>query len=162
MIELFSRAPEGLTLGEGSHLTPIPLDEAVSSLSAILLDDDDYAFIVAGRREVEGCSYVGEDRLIPLKARAWLELDARRAQGAPLDSRDVRKHANDVLRLSQLLAATSIIPVSEKLAGDLAAFIAGIAGDATIDAQTLGIRSSVNDICARLALAYDLAGTPDT
>jgi hypothetical protein len=35
MLELFCRAPDGITLAEGSHLTPIPLDEAVASLSAI-------------------------------------------------------------------------------------------------------------------------------
>ena len=29
MLELFSRAPEGLALAHGSHLTPIPIDEAV-------------------------------------------------------------------------------------------------------------------------------------
>ncbi|CAN7522046.1 hypothetical protein LJR130_003641 [Variovorax sp. LjRoot130] len=39
MVELFARAPDGLQLAEGSQLTPIPLDEAVSSLSAILLDE---------------------------------------------------------------------------------------------------------------------------
>ena len=36
MLELFCRAPEGIQLAEGSHLTPIPLDEAVASLSAIV------------------------------------------------------------------------------------------------------------------------------
>jgi hypothetical protein len=68
MLELFARAPDGLQLGPGSQLTPIPLDEAVSSLSAILLNEAYYAFIMAGRREVAGLPWVGEDRLIPLKA----------------------------------------------------------------------------------------------
>ena len=72
MLELFCRAPDGIKLAEGSHLTPIPLDEAVASLSAILLDDEYYAFIMAGRKESDGLPWVGEDRLIPLKASAWL------------------------------------------------------------------------------------------
>lgn len=54
MVELFSRAPDGLVPAQGSRLTPIPLDEAVSSLSAILLDDAYYEFILSGRREVNG------------------------------------------------------------------------------------------------------------
>ena len=103
MVELFARAPDGLRPAEGSQLTPIPLDEAVSSLSAILLDEVYYAFIMAGRREVNGLPWVGEDRLIPLKAIAWLELTARKEQGAKVDAKDVHKHLNDVLRLSQLL-----------------------------------------------------------
>ena len=49
MVELFARAPDGLQPAEGSQLTPIPLDEAVSSLSAILLDEAYYAFIMAGQ-----------------------------------------------------------------------------------------------------------------
>ena len=81
MLELFCRAPEGIKLAEGSHLTPIPVDEAVASLSAILLDDAYYEFILAGRREVDGLPWVGEDRLIPLKASAWLDLGERQAKG---------------------------------------------------------------------------------
>ncbi|MCK7468889.1 MAG: hypothetical protein MZU91_12715 [Desulfosudis oleivorans] len=104
MLELFCRAPEGIRLAEGSHLTPIPIDEAVASLSAILLDDAYYEFILAGRREVDGLPWVGEDRLIPLKASAWLDLGERQAKGEPIDTKNIRKHANDVLRLSQLLA----------------------------------------------------------
>ena len=38
-IELFSRNPDLLDLDEGAHLTPIPTDDDLSSLSAILLDD---------------------------------------------------------------------------------------------------------------------------
>jgi hypothetical protein len=51
MLELFCRSPEGIQLDESSHLTPIPLDEAVASLSAILLDDGYYSFIIQGRRD---------------------------------------------------------------------------------------------------------------
>ena len=39
MLELFSRKPEILDLAEDAHLTPIPVDEDVSSLSAILLNE---------------------------------------------------------------------------------------------------------------------------
>lgn len=81
MVELFSRAPDGLVPAQGSLLTPIPLDAAVSSLSAILLDDAYYEFILTGRREANGLPWVAEDRLIPLKAIAWLELSARKDQG---------------------------------------------------------------------------------
>ena len=42
MLELFSRKPDLLDLQEETHLTPIPVDEALSSLSAILIDDEYY------------------------------------------------------------------------------------------------------------------------
>lgn len=154
MLELFSRAPDGLMLGEGSYLTPIPLDEAVSSLSAILLDEDYYAFILTGRRIMDGLAYVGEDRLIPLKARAWLDLTARRAAGESVDSNNIRKHVNDVLRLSQLLAPTSTIPVSERISNDMHTFLTGIAADGSLNTKSLGIKPTVAEISERLSRAY--------
>lgn len=48
-IDLFSRAPAGFEHPDHATLTPIPTDEAVSSLSAILLDTDYYHFLLAGR-----------------------------------------------------------------------------------------------------------------
>jgi hypothetical protein len=156
MLELFCRTPDGIVLVEGSHLTPIPLDEAVASLSAILLDDEYYAFIMAGRKESDGLPWVGEDRLIPLKASAWLDLSARQARGEAVDSRSIRKHANDVLRLSQLLAPEMRIPVAARIGDDLRRFLDGLAADRSIDPKSLRINATVAEIIQRIALAYEL------
>lgn len=157
MIELFARAPNGLLPAEGSQLTPIPLDEAVSSLSAILLDDVYYAFIMEGRREVAGLPWVGEDRLIPLKAVAWLELSERKEQGAKVDAKDVRKHLNDILRLSQLLAPTTRISLDKKIAADMLRFLTAVASDTSIDPKVLQLGNvTVADLVTRIAQAYEL------
>jgi len=157
MVELFARAPDGLQPAEGSQLTPIPLDEAVASLSAILLDEVYYAFIMAGRREVDGLPWVGEDRLIPLKAIAWLDLTARKEEGAKGDAKDVRKHLNDVLRLSQLLAPTTRIPVDKKIGADMTRFLAAVAADTSIDPKALQLgKVAVAELVARIAQAYEL------
>ncbi|MCC6870684.1 MAG: hypothetical protein IT522_17865 [Burkholderiales bacterium] len=44
-----------------------------------------------------------------------------------------RKHANDVLRLSQLLAPDTRIPVAERIAQDLSRFLDAIETDRSID-----------------------------
>ena len=158
MVELFARTPDGLEIAEGSQLTPIPLDEAVSSLSAILLDTDYYDFIMAGRRIVAGLPWVGEDRLITLKAVAWLELCARKEEGEAVDSKDVRKHLNDVLRLSQLLAQDTRIEVTARIADDLSRFLEALRADDSIDPRTLKLGDvTVADLAARIARAYGLA-----
>jgi hypothetical protein len=156
MLELFCRAPDGITLLEGSHLTPIPISEAVASLSAILLDEDYYAFIMSGRRESEGLSWVGEDRLIALKASAWLDLTARQARGEAVDNKDVRKHANDVIRLSQLLTPDLRVPRAARIADDLNRFLDGLAADRSFDPQSLKIANTLEVIIDRIALAYGL------
>ena len=157
MVELFARAPDGLKPAEGSQLTPIPLDEAVSSLSAILLDEAYYAFIMAGRREVDGLPWVGEDRLIPLKAIAWLDLSARKEEGAKVDAKDVRKHVNDVLRLSQLLAPATRIPLDKTISDDMTRFLTAIGSDNSIDPKALQLGNvTIAELVARIAQAYEI------
>lgn len=161
MLELFCRTPDGIKLAEGNHLTPIPIDEAVASLSAILLDDAYYEFILAGRKEVDGLPWVGEDRLIPLKASAWLDLSERQAKGGHVDTKNIRKHANDVMRLSQLLAPEIRIPVATRIAEDLNRFLDGIEADRSIDPKSIKLNNTIAEIVERIAQAYELkrAGT---
>lgn len=157
MVELFSRAPDGLRPIENGKLTPIPFDAAVSSLSAILLDDTYYAFIINGHHEINGLPWVGEDRLIPLKAIAWLDLSARREQGEQVDARNIRKHANDILQLSQLLAPATRIPLETKIADDLRRFLAAVRGDDSLNPKALGLgRAPLADFLNRIARAYEL------
>lgn len=158
MIELFSRRLNDLTLRDGAKFTPLPIDEALSSLSAILLDDDYYNFVMAGRRQAEQLTWIEADRLIPLKASAWLDLSARAAAGDQVDARDIRKHINDVFRLSQLLTGEQRIPLPENVARQLAEFLAR-AGQEKIELKSLNIaRPDQAEIIARLRLVY---GVPE-
>ncbi len=102
MIELFSR--NFLSVPDDYHLTPIPAGEDISSLSAILLGDDYFGYIVSSRTAIDGVPTVPVQCLIPLKARAYLDLVARKAEGDQIDSRQINKHRNDVFRLYQTLA----------------------------------------------------------
>lgn len=81
MLELFSRKPDILGLAEDAHLTPIPVDEEISSLSAILINDAYYAFLHSGKRTIDDIPIVSPEHLIPLKARAWLDLTRRKELG---------------------------------------------------------------------------------
>ncbi|MBQ9329276.1 MAG: hypothetical protein IJ225_12190 [Solobacterium sp.] len=103
MIELFSRKPGAVILPENAVLSPLPMEEDISSLSAILLDDDYYEFLRLGRIRVSGVTVLSAPYLIPFKAKAWLDLSRRKAEGEQVDSRNIRKHKNDVFRLTELL-----------------------------------------------------------
>ncbi len=135
MLELFSRQPDGVALDERARLTPIPLDEEASSLSAILLDDNYYRLLQARKRKVDGVSIVDEACLIVLKARAWLDLVERRAKGETVDGKSIRKHRNDVLRLYLLLEPARRVEVPPLIAADVRAFLEHIASE--VDAQLL-------------------------
>ena len=103
MLELFSRKPEGLQLGEEQEITPISAGADHHSLSAILLDEDYYSLIQTHKDVRDGLPVANVTALIPLKARAWLDLTKRKANGQEIDSKDIAKHRNDVFRLAGTL-----------------------------------------------------------
>jgi hypothetical protein len=156
MIELFSRAPAGVELTADAHLTPLPIDEEVSSLSAILLDADYYDYLKANLVEVSGLPILSEIGLIPFKARAYLDLSKRKAEGAAGDHRNIRKHLNDVFRLGQLLATNAAFELPAPLQKDLSAFLAAAAGDEGFNPKHLGLAISREEAIERLARAYGL------
>lgn len=157
MLELFSRRPEGIELTGDATLTPIPVDEAVSSLSAILMDDEAYAFLREGRVELEGLSIAQADRLIPLKAMAWLDLSARVAMGEKIDAKKVRKHLVDVFRLSQLLVGDARVQLPPGISGRFETFLSD-ANKETVDLKNMKIDGGPQlSILQRLAEVYGVA-----
>ena len=68
-----------------------------------LFSDDYYALVQAGRKDSDGISYLGPEHILLLKARAWIDLADRKAAGDRIDSKAVKKHKNDVLRLYQIV-----------------------------------------------------------
>lgn len=142
MIELFSRTPDNFQLADDSHLTPLPMDEEISSLSAILLDGDYYTLIHSGKLQIGGLSIIGAEYLIPLKMRAWLDLSQRREAGEPIDDKNIRKHRNDVMRLYQLLSPTMRIALPDTVKEDAQRFLDRISEDKTIDLKNLGIKNT--------------------
>lgn len=138
MLELFARVPDALSIAEGSHLTPIPIDQEISSLSAILLNEAYYGWIHAGKREIEGISIVGPEHLVPLKARAWLDLRARSDAGDKIDSRSIKKHGNDVLRLFQVIDPEAKLNPPALIVQDMRAFLDQMANE-DIDLKALGL-----------------------
>lgn len=111
------------------HLTPIPADQGISSLSAILLTDDYYNFILSSRVTIDAVPTVPVQCLIPLKARAYLDLTARKEQGEQIDSRQIRKHRNDVFNLYRTLAPADRHQLPATLLRDLNTFLSRFPAD---------------------------------
>jgi hypothetical protein len=141
MLELFARVPDALGSRPGAVLTPLPIDDDVSSLSAILLDADYYQWIHAGKQEVEGLPILRPEYIIPLKARAWLDLTRRAAAGEKIDSGDIKKHKNDVFRLFTIIEPDQRLPVARQLEADMKQFLLQIVQDPP-DLKALGLKST--------------------
>src|SRR6185312_4575532 len=107
-LELFARKPELIQFDENAHLTPIPVDDDLSSLSAILLNDDYYHYILEYSVNEKGIHHAKIEALICLKAKAYLEIAERIANGSKEDSKQLRKHNGDIFRLSVMLTASDV------------------------------------------------------
>lgn len=154
MLELFSRSPDGLPAAPGSHLTTIPTAEEVSSLSAILMDDDYYGLIRSAVEEIDGLPIVGPEGLIPLKGRAWLDLTERKAKGDPIDSKDIKKHKNDVFRLYQIIDPEAQLIIPDKVKADMATFVTRAASEG-VDLKAPGMpKGGLESILAGLRNLY--------
>ena len=139
MIEIFSRRPDFIILEDDAVLTPLPIDDEISSLSAILLNDAYYELLKTGRMMIDGIPVLNPTCLIPFKAKAWLDLKRHKSNGESVDSKNVKKHKNDVFRLAQLITANTRQPLSTEIAEDMKQFLSAITNE-EVDLKSLGIR----------------------
>lgn len=131
MIEVFSRQPEALTLWEAQTIIPIVIGEDQASLSAILLDDSYYQLVLNHRVDGSDPSAVSPIALIPLKAKAWLDLSQRKEDGdEKVNSRDIDKHRADVFRLAATLTGEPGADIDPRVRADLKQFLAAFPPDA--------------------------------
>lgn len=127
MVELFCR--NNFELREMTGITPIHIDDTVSSLSAILLNDDYYRVLLDGKVVVGGLSVLRPEYLILFKAKAYLDLKQRKDNGESVDSNDIKKHKKDVLKITVELMLEKIKNLPDDVKEDIDLFIRSLEDD---------------------------------
>lgn len=128
-IELFSRNPDLLDLKEGTHLTPIPVEEGLTSLSAILLDDEYYQYILEHSEVEDGLRLAQKEAVICLKAKAFIDLNELREKGEKIDKKKIRKHHTDIFRLGLTLGSGDYYELPDGIKADLLKYLHSIEND---------------------------------
>lgn len=123
-IELFARHPDFALEDEGSHIIPLPFDDIVSSLSAIILDDGYYEFIKESAIAIDGVSTLSALHIIPLKMRAHIDNQRLRKEGVRVSEKVLRKHRADVAELSNLLPVSARLALTDQMRADAKVFFA--------------------------------------
>ncbi len=123
-LEFFSRALDDLELADAQTVIPISTGPEKHSLSAILLEQAYYDLIRTQKLAAAGLDFATATALIPLKARAWLDLSSRRAAGEKIDGKDIEKHRSDVFRLAATLPGEPGPQLSSGMLDDLISFMA--------------------------------------
>lgn len=159
-LELFSKTPDTLDLPEEVHLTPIPVDEGLSNLSAILMDEDYYQFTITNSEIENEVRRANKVALICLKAKAYLENKRLKAEGKAIRTRDVVKHKYDVFRLTLLLAEADRIETTGAINADMKAFIDDIKNDLPtpdiFDVMEVGVPVNVPALFEQLKKNFNL------
>jgi hypothetical protein len=128
-IELFARNPDLIGMDEETHLTPIPVDDDLSSLSAILLDDDYYNYVIEHSQIEDGVRRADTESLICLKAKAYFEIKDRIEKGGKEDAKHLKKHKGDVFRLGVTMGEEDIHELPQRLKEDMQNFFDEVKDD---------------------------------
>ena len=159
MIELFTRKPDNVVLPEDAGLTPLPIEEYVSSLSAILLDEAYYSLLKLGKHVADGVMVLDAAYLIPFKAKAWLDLNMRKENGEQIDSKNIRKHKNDIFRLTELIDPFEKISLPLEVQQDMKTFLGKMKSE-EVQLKQLGITGrSKDEILEELSDIYQIKET---
>lgn len=125
-IELFCRRLNVLSIPKDAHLEPIHIDEDLSSLSAIIMDDDYYNFTLAHSTLFDGIHLANIEALICLKAKAYIDLEKRKQEGAEVDSRNIEKHKKDTMCLAAMLPGNAKFELPNSIKEDLIEFLQSV------------------------------------
>ncbi len=123
MLELFSRKPDILEISKNQNLIPLPVNDDLSSLSAILMNDDYYNLILEQRTIINKIPTLSHLALICLKSQAYIDLTKMKKEGKKVDSHDIKKHKNDVFRLAFTLVPENRIELPELIKQNIKLFI---------------------------------------
>lgn len=93
---------------------------------------------------MDGFSLIELETVILFKIKAWLDLKGRKEAGEDVDTKNIRKHKNDVFRLLANVSLTSRIKSSQEIQNDVVKFIEQIKEDKP-DLKNLGIRKTSFD-----------------
>jgi hypothetical protein len=127
MLELFSIKPE-YPLNNQERTTPVSFDEGYS-LSALLLDEDYYELLLLGKELINGYSVLNNQTLIVFKAKAWLDMSVRKEEGQKVDSKDIKKHLNDISRLAGSLKEIRKMDLALSIHKDMKNFLSMLSKD---------------------------------
>ena len=156
MVELFAKS-DSVFDKDSYDCRPLHLGDEISSLSAILLNSDYYELLLTGKTVLSDVTILPHTYLILFKAKAWLDLTDRKASGQQIDEKNIRKHKNDVARLSALLTGSESCTIPEGINSDMARFIEAFEKEPP-DMKALGVSGvTVKDITDLLKKIYTIS-----
>lgn len=157
-IELLSRSPDPLAIPEG--IRKVHIDDDVSSLSAIILDEKYYGLLENGCEIKDGIRVLKAEYLILFKMFARMNLKAAkeryretRNQADFVNEKDYKKHKNDVFRLLQIIPPDLKLDLPDEIRNDVGQFLEHVSEEPP-DLKAMGIDMDVKETMQMLRDVY--------
>lgn len=156
MIELLSALPDIFSEAQDQSVLPMTIGEEIVSLSAIILNQEYYNFMINLKTTIDGITLADHRVIIPLKARAYLDLKSRKGKEENIKDSDIKKHKNDIFRMSRLLVNEKIENVPDIIQTDMMLFITEITENDQFLKQLGILDISMQEIKDLLVTVYGL------
>ncbi|MEZ5070941.1 MAG: hypothetical protein R2751_08225 [Bacteroidales bacterium] len=155
-VELFSRYPSLLDQDERIHVAPIPTPDELSSLSAILMDEAYYQFVIEHSHFANGVHWASIEALLCLKAKAYIDISERIEKGSKDNRRLLKKHKGDILRLGLLLTESEEFYLPAPLYEDFVLFLDQIKEDLPDGAifKEMGVLATVENVINQIHSSF--------
>jgi len=105
--------------------------------------------------KVGDISVLGLEYLILFKMKAYLDLSGRKETGEHIDSKNIKKHKNDVIRLGANLEPDNDVRIIGQVRKDALAFLEKLKTD-PVNPRSLGINADEETIIARIRNCFHL------
>ena len=115
----------------------------------------DYFLLTEGADVIDGVSFLKTEYLIPFKAKAWIDLKQRKDSGEKIDSKDIRKHKNDIIRLYVLLTPNIRVNLPKTIKEDMSIFLKEL-GKEDIDFKQFNMRTTKENLIKMISDIYDI------
>ncbi len=145
-IELLSRKSDVFDIPVDITIEPLPIGDDVSSLSAIIMDDDYYNLTVANSYIEDGIRYANPAALICLKIKAYLNLMAERESGRQVNTKDIKKHRNDVIKLAATASFPEMVSVPVSVQSSIKEYVDAIRASLPNQSLEAALQRTSDDI----------------
>lgn len=141
-IELLARQSDLLD-DSALKIEPLKLEDSQYCLSAIVMDDDLYHFVVQHSESREGLRMADEYALVCMKMVAYQNMKQDKELGLSVDENDIKKHRRDVFNLLATGKMNDSVSVCKSIYDTYRDFIGNMtelhAGNPNVLAQSLGV-----------------------
>lgn len=145
-IELLARRSDLLD-DSALKIEPLKIEDSQYCLSAIVMDDDLYRFVVQHSEMREGLRMADEYALVCMKMVAYLNMKRDKESGQSVDENDIKKHRRDVFNLLATGKMNDSVAVCKSIYDTYHDFIGNMnelhAESPNVLAQSLGVNPTL-------------------